>query len=152
MYMRKILSGLAVVFLITACSSSSVLLEPADFAWPIESVLTTDANGNVSIERYSSEFNVTNLFTIEYGDSTIAANKEVRIIRGQDGYYYMTAAGFKNVYLFFAKEGTLILEKKVLVNAEGISEPVFNQRKPYVELIDGEMSYQINSQGLKEVN
>lgn len=135
-------------FIISACSS--VTLKPADFAWPVESVINTDANGTVVIDRYSTAFNVTNLFKEEFSETTNAINKEIRVIRGADGFYYITAAGFKNVYLFYAKEGKLIAEKQFLINETGLTEPIFNQNKPNIELVDGDEVYIINSDGLKE--
>lgn len=146
--MRNVIFALPVLLIITACTSVS--LKPADFAWPIESVITTDSDGFANIDRYSTGFNAGNLFTTEFGDTAVASNKQVRIIRGQDGYYYLTAAGFKNVYLFYAKDGKLILSEKILVTEDGLSQPVFNQRQPYIQLLDGENSYLLNSDGLKE--
>jgi hypothetical protein len=121
-----------------------------DFAWPIESVLTTDAEGVVTIERYSTNFNTTNLFKAEFSEATNAINKEIRVIRGMDGYYYITAPGFKNVYLLYAKDGELIVEDRFLITEDGLTGPIFNQQKPDIELRDGDTVYLINSNGLKE--
>lgn len=145
--MRKLVVLMPIILLISACSS--VMLKPADFAWPVESVLTTNADGAVTIDRYSTTFNTTNLFQTEFSKSSNGINKEVRLIRGADGYYYLTAPGFKHVYLLYAKEGALILEDKFLITENGLSAPVFNQRKPDIELRDGETVYLINNDGLK---
>lgn len=145
--MRRLAIFIPIILLITACSS--VTLKPADFSWPIESVLTTDANGNVKIDRYSTTFNAANLFKVEFSETTNAINKEIRVIRGTDGYYYITAEGFKNVYLFYAKGGELVLEDQFMINEEGLTEPIFNQNKPDIELRDRDKVYLLNSEGLK---
>jgi hypothetical protein len=118
----------------SACSS--LTLQSANFAWPVESVLPVNSDGNVVDQRYSVEFNTRPLFFEEYQDSSAYMEKEIRLIRDQQGYYYMTANEFKNVYVFQAKEGKLILENKIAISESGIVKPAFNQRNTYIELID----------------
>ena len=118
----------------TACSS--LTLQSANFAWPIESVLPVNSDGNVVDQRYSIEFNTLPLFFEEYQDSSAYMDKEIRLIRDYQGYYYMTANEFKNVYVFQAEEGKLILENKIAISESGIVKPAFNQRNTYIELID----------------
>ena len=118
----------------TACSS--LTLQSANFAWPIESVLPVNSDGNVVDKRYSIEFNTRPLFFEEYQDSSAYMDKEIRLIRDHQGYYYMTANEFKNVYVFQAEEGKLILENKIVISESGIVKPAFNQRNTYIELID----------------
>jgi hypothetical protein len=118
----------------TACSS--LTLQSANFAWPIESVLPVNSDGNVVDQRYSIEFNTRPLFFEEYQDSSAYMDKEIRLIRDHQGYYYMTANEFKNVYVFQAEEGKLILENKIAISESGIVKPAFNQRNTYIELID----------------
>lgn len=141
----KSLLFLASLFILSACSS--VTLSPANFAWPIENVVTTDGDGNVIIDRYSTEFNAANLFKAEFGDSTNVANKQIRIIRDQLGYYVMTAKGFMNVYVFEIDNGTFTLANKVFVTKEGLNNPAFNQRQPYIEVLDGDNKYVIGTKG-----
>lgn len=145
--MRKLAILISILILMPACSS--VTLQPVDFAWPIESVLTTDAEGAVLIDRYSTGFNTANLFKTEFSETTNAINKEIRVIRGKDGYYYVTAPGFKHVYLLYAKDGKLVVEDKFLITEDGLNAPVFNQQKPDIELRDGNAIYLINGEGLK---
>ena len=118
----------------TACSS--LTLQSANFAWPVESVLLVNSDGIVVDQRYSVEFNTRPLFFEEHQDSSAYLNKEIRLIRDQQGYYYMTANEFKNVYVFQAEEGKLILENKIAISESGIVKPAFNQRNTYIELID----------------
>ena len=145
--MGKLLFFAVILFLTSACSS--VMLQPVDFAWPVESVLTTDAEGKVSIDRYSTMFSTDKLFKTEFTETTNSIHKEVRVIRGIKGYYYLTAPGFKHVYLFYVREGALILEDKILITEEGLNAPVFNQRKPDIELLDDGQVYLINNSGIK---
>ncbi len=130
---------------------ASVVLEPADFAWPIESVLTIDENGMIQENRYSFSLNVKPLFQAEKQDTTDLQMETVRIIRGTKGYYYLIAPTFKNVYVFNADDGRLVLINKIFISEAGLELPAFNQRKPYIELLDGDKHLHfINSYGIKE--
>ncbi|WKZ69748.1 MAG: hypothetical protein QY331_00605 [Melioribacteraceae bacterium] len=135
------------VFLLASCSS--IKLEPANFAWPIESVVATDDNGNVAIERYSTEFNASALFRTELGDSVIVPGRELRIIRDNLGNYLMTSQGFMNVYVFIIDEGAFVQTNKIFISKEGMTNPAFNQRTPNIELVDNEITYIIDSKGSK---
>lgn len=133
--------------LLSFSACTTITLTPANFAWPIESVVTTDETGNVSIERYSTEFNSSDLFKNEFGDSVEVANKELRVIRDHLGYYLMTAKGFMNVYVFKTEDGTFTQVNKIFITKEGLTKPALNQRPPNVELLDGDKKYILNSKG-----
>ena len=132
----KLLSFLLTLLLIVGCSQ--ITLEPSDFAWPIETVLNVDDEGFIQENRYSLSTNVKELFIAETQDSSTYLNASVRVIRDTKGFYYMTSTAFKNVYLFNAEEGKLVLKNKIFVSEFGLDLPAFNQRKPYVEVLDGE--------------
>ncbi len=122
---------------IAACST--LILKPADFSWPIESVTNVDNNGKVDIKRYSMSFDARPLFIGETGDSLGYQNKQLRVIRNSNGYYFMVANNFRNVYVFGIDNGTLRLEKKIEISKKaGIVNPAFNQRPPYIELVYGD--------------
>jgi hypothetical protein len=121
------------IFLFAACSS--LVLKPADFAWPIESVLDVDEEGFVQEERYSLSFNVKGLFFEENGDSTAFLDQNIRIIRNTEGYYFVTSQNFKCVYVFKGIDGAMNIDNKIEINEKGMNGPVLNQRPPYVELI-----------------
>jgi len=129
---------LALIFagLLIYSACSTLTLQSANFAWPIESVLPVNDAGNVLDQRYSVEFNTTPLFYEELKDSNAYAGKDIRLIRDKEGYYYMTANEFKNVYVFQAEEGELILENKIPISETGIIRPAFNQRDTLIELVD----------------
>jgi len=132
-----------------AAGCSSVILQPADFSWPIEDVIKVNENGFVKVERYTFDVNVKPLFQEELADSNLALGKEIRIIRDKSGYYYIAASGFKNVYLFLPVEGGMKLEETILISeTQPLSSPVFNQKSPNIELIDGSNKYLLNSKGI----
>jgi len=145
------LGSFLLVFL-TACSS--LVLKPADFAWPVESVLDIDNDGNAVVNRYSESFNTKPLFYKEMGDSLAYRNQQLRVIRNKDGYYFMVANNFKNVYVFNDKDGAFNLEKKITISdSAGVQNPAFNQRSPFIELVYGPGStnkINLTSNGIKK--
>jgi hypothetical protein len=126
------------IFLPFFVGCSQIVLKPTDFAWPIESVCDVKEDGTISEERYSFSTNVKGLFFAEKEDSSTYKKESVRVIRNQNGFYFMVAPGFKNVYVFKADNGTFSLENKINVSEFGLDLPAFNQRTPYIELLEGE--------------
>ena len=122
-------------FILAGCSS--LILKPADFAWPVESVLSVDSQGKVQSERYSFSVDVKALLFAETQDSVNISKINLRIIRDVKGYYFITASQFKNVYIFEQTVGGLKLKNKILVAQNGLTEPALNQRVPYVQLVNG---------------
>lgn len=145
--MRILVASIITVTIISACSS--LKLSPAEFAWPIESVLKINDDGFAKEDRYSFSFNTKALFMEETQDSMAYVGKDLRIIRNQDGYYFITSKGFKNVYIFETAEGSLSLKEKITINETGLNNPFFNQRKPYIELVDGDFKAYFTSEGLQ---
>lgn len=142
-YKIIILSVVSVV--LAACST--LTLAPAEFGWPIETVLKIDDKGFVKEDRYSFSFNTKQLFFEETLDSTAYSGNSIRIIRNTEGFYFITAIGFKNVYVFKTDKGALALENKIQINEAGLKNPAFNQRNPFIELIDEDTSYKLTSEG-----
>jgi len=142
-----------ILFLIGTFTACSVLtLTPANFAWPIESVLQVNDEGEVSEERYSFSFDAKGLYYEEFEDSLAYLDRELRIIRDVQGYYFITGIKFKNVYVFKAIDGTMELNTKIFISEFGFGNPVFNQRTPNIELIDGERVLKLSHQGIEEGN
>ena len=123
-------------FILAGCSS--LTLKPGDFAWPVESALRVDSQGNVQSERYSFSLNVKELLFAETKDSVNVSKVTLRMIRNVQGFYFITAAQFQNIYIFEQTEGGLKLKNKILVAKNGLNEPAFNQRAPYVQLVSGQ--------------
>ena len=129
------LSFAALCIVVAGCSS--LTLAPVHYQWPVESVLTVDAKGMVEEARYNLIFNVKPLLFAETADSVHVEDIAIRIIRDNDGYYYMVAPKFKNVYVFASDEGRLKLERKILISEAGVASPAFNQRPPHIQLLNG---------------
>lgn len=146
MRLTKIFLALALLFAVVRCAG--VVLQPADFSWPVENVLKVNEKGLVEEQRYTFNVNVKPLFFEEFADSNLALGKEIRIIRDKLGYYYITGINFKNVYLFLPAEGGLKLEEKINISETGLTSPVMNQKSPNIELIDGTNKYLMNNKGL----
>jgi hypothetical protein len=134
--------------LLAACTS--LLLEPAQFSWPIESVLKVDKDGFVKEERHSINFNTKALFFDETQDSLSYAGKNLHLIRNNEGFYFMTANDFKNVYVFSVQKNAFILQNKILVKETGLINPAFNQRSSFIELLDDGKTYKLTSEGIEE--
>jgi hypothetical protein len=113
-------------------------------------VLKVDSNGSVKEVRHSISFNTKDLFLEETGDSLGYEDKEIRVIRDTKGFFYITAKNFKNVYVFSDDEGKLCLDDKIVISEESVMEnPVFNQRPPYIELVDGQTKHLLSNEGIK---
>jgi hypothetical protein len=139
----------ALLVVYTACSSLTI--QSANFAWPLESVIPVDKYGTVTDMRHSLEFNALPLFFEEHQDSNAYRGKEIRLIRDREGYYYMTADRFKNVYVFQADDGELILENRISISETGIMKPAFNQRTAFIELTDvNKRALSLTHQGIEE--
>lgn len=139
---------LIAVMIVAASACTQLILKPGDFAWPIENVLKVDDKGFVEEKRYSFNLNVKQLFFAEFADSTLFKGKEIRIIRDKAGFYFMTASAFKNVYVLSAADGGMKLETKIELAGAVLSSPVFNQKSPNIELIDGAKKYLLNNKGI----
>jgi len=136
------------ITILTACSS--LLLQPAHFGWPLESVLKVDKDGVVKEDRYAINFNTQTLFFEETQDSLSFDGKSIRLIRNDEGYYFMTSTDFKNVYVFSVDKNAFSLKNKILINEIGMLNPAFNQRNPFIELLADGKSYKLTSEGIVE--
>lgn len=126
---------MGVVFLLPACSSLS--LQQVNYGWPVESVLLVKDDNTVSEGRYAVSFNVGPIAEEEFLNPNALKGKEIRLIRGSEGMYYLTGTGFKVVYVMSPGEGEMTLHRKYEVSESGLKKPALNLRDPYVELLDG---------------
>lgn len=126
---------LLVALLFTGCKQSMVISK-VDYSQSIESVLTPNEEGIVKDVKHGLTFNTKPLQYVETKDTSSVTIEEVRYIRGQKGYYYITAQNFKNVYVMSPDKGQLVLEQKLAVSENGLEKPAFNQRSSYVQLIN----------------
>lgn len=135
------------VLTFTACGSSLVI-QNVDYSQPIESVLTPDSDGMVHDQRYAIKFSVSQLLELQNMDSV----EDIRLIRNNAGYYFVTATGFTSVYIFESGESELLLAEEVELTNGAISNPAFNQRTSHIELIDGQsgQTYNLDQNGIQE--
>lgn len=148
--MRILKFSIFVLFTLSLYNCSTMQLAPADFSWPIETVLDVNKDGAIEVERYSFSVNVRSMFLSEAGeDTTNMEYKPVRMIRNKEGYYFVTSENFKNVYVFSVSEGVMKLANKIQIKETGMNSPVFNQRSPNIELVDGaNMPIYLNKDGI----
>lgn len=119
----------------TGCKQSMVISK-VDYSQSIESVLTPNEEGIVEDVEHGLKFSIMPLQYAESQDTSSVMTKEVRYIRGQEGYYYITAPNYRNVYVMTPENSSLKLEKKLEVAENGISQPAFNQRTDYIQLLN----------------
>ena len=126
-----LLFSLAILLSVSACGSS-LILENVDYSQPIESVLVPDSDQIIHDQRYAVKFSIAPLLAEE----NLTEIDEIRMIRNRKGYYFLTASGFNNVYVLSPGESILELVEKLFITENGLSQPAFNQRDSYIELID----------------
>ncbi len=124
--------------LMAVASCSSLRLDGVDFGWPVESVVTVSGTNMIEDLRYSVRAEVAPLAQEEFQDSTALRGARLRLLRSSEGYYFLTGAKFKHVYVFAAGPSSLTLTKAIPVSEGGLRNPALNQRPPYVELLDGD--------------
>jgi hypothetical protein len=108
-----------------------------DYSWPVESVLKVNQKNTVEEGRYAISMRMTSLAIEEFQDSTALIGTSVRLMRSEEGYYFITGPKFKNVYVFTPGASELNLKSKIQVSETGLKSPAMNQRTPYVEVVDG---------------
>ncbi len=141
----------SIVMLGTACKT--FVVKNVNYSHQIESVLTPDEDGTVTDVRHGITFNVAPFHKKEFGENDSTHQiKEVRLIRNAEGFYFITANQFKNVYVMEPGNGTLKLKKKIKVSEERISEPAFNMRDGVVQLVKVETNeiVSLNENGIKK--
>lgn len=139
------------IVLLVGCNQSMVI-ENVDYSQSIESVLSPNEDGIVDDVQRGLQFNIMPLQYEETQDTSSVTVDQVRYIRGQEGFYYITASEFKNVYIMSPDDGQLVLEEKFMISEEGIASPALNQRGSYIQLVNRESgdSWRLNSDGIQE--
>jgi len=133
---RKIAAmGLLFALIVTGCKQSMVISK-VDYSQSIESVLTPDENGVVKDVQHGLTFNILPLQYAETQDTSSVTTNEVRYIRGKEGFYYITAPNYKNVYVMAPEKSKLKLKKKLSISETGIAQPALNQRSTFIQLVN----------------
>lgn len=141
----------ALVLFTMGCKQSMVISE-VDYSQSIESVLQPNENGMVEDMEYGIKFSIMPLQYAETGDTTSVTTEEIRLIRGQEGYYYITAPNYSHVYVMTPKVGKLELKNKYAISEGGLESPAFNQRMSHIQLLNRETgeSWQITPDGVEQ--
>lgn len=111
--------------LLAGCKQSMVISK-VDYSQSIESVLQPDEDGTVKDVKHGLTFNIKPIQYAETQDTSSVTTNQVRYIRGQEGYYYITAPNYKNVYVMAPEKGKLVLKETLKTSEDGISKPAFN--------------------------
>ncbi|MDR8390934.1 hypothetical protein NC796_07285 [Aliifodinibius sp. S!AR15-10] len=142
------------MLLLFAGCKQSMVISDVNYSQPIETVLTPNENGVVEDVQHGLSFNILPLQYAETEDTSSVTTREVRMIRGKEGFYYITAAGYSNVYVMAPEKNQLKLKKKIKISEEGIEQPAFNQRDTYVQLLNRETedTYMLTEEGVKQTD
>jgi hypothetical protein len=136
--MTRFAHRIAVAGFITLLSScSSLKIDQVQFGWPVESVLTVTNANLVQDGFHGLSFNVAGIAGEEFQDTTALVGKQIRLLRSNEGFYFLTGQKFHNVYVLTPGSHELSLKSKIAVSPGGLQEPALNQRPPYVQLLDG---------------
>lgn len=141
------------ILAITGCQQT-LTISKVDYSQPIETVLEPDQQGVVNDMQHGISFNVLPIQYAETGDSTSVTTEQIRMIRGKEGFYYITSAGYQHVYVMAPEEEKLKLKKKIMIAEGGISQPAFNQRSPFVQLLNRETgeNYALTAEGIQKLD
>ncbi|MFP8488288.1 hypothetical protein ACKGJO_04240 [Gracilimonas sp. Q87] len=146
-----ILSALLIITTASACNS--FVVENVDYSQQLESVLVPDENGKITDVRHGISFNVKSFKEQEFGASDSSKQiREIRLIRNADGFYFITADQFKNVYVMEPGKGSLKLKNKINVSESPLQDPAFNLRTSGVQLVmrDTNKTIKMNETGILE--
>ena len=136
-----------------ASCTSTMNISDVSFAQPVEFAVKADAKGNVSHRSSGLAFNISEIEEAEPNKRPFSEQRLIRIIRDHNGYYFITSAGYQHVYVMQPVKQGLRLHRKIMVAEKGLRNPAFNQRKPFVELIDGVSgTYKLSIDGLDHTN
>lgn len=149
-WLNLIIGGITAVVLI-ACGSK-MAIKRVNYAQPLETVLEPSETGKVDAVKHGLSFNIKPLQYQETQDTSSVSTNKVHLIRNSKGFYFITAPDYSNVYIMKPETGSLNLYKTVQITNDGIGDPAFNQRNPYIQLIDQETdeSYRLTEEGIQQ--
>ncbi|WP_114984115.1 hypothetical protein [Cyclonatronum proteinivorum] len=132
---------------LSACGGQMVI-QNVNFAHPFEMVMEADAEANVSDTRSGLTFSMDKILEKENISRADFAGTSVHMIRNQDGLYFLTAPGFRHVFILESGEGELKEAETVRIPGERLQNPAFNQRAPFIQLVDGDRTFSLSATGL----
>lgn len=145
-------TGFLLVAVILSGCKEPMVISRVDYSQSIESVLTPDKQGVVHDLQHGIKFNILPLQYAETQDTSSVTTEVIRLIRGEKGFYYITASGYNHVYVMAPEKGKLELREEIKVSENGIDQPAFNQRMSHIQLVNlktGE-SWMLTADGIKE--
>ena len=145
--MLILLSSISALF----ASCSTITVKPVQYGWPVENVVKVASDFNITFPRYSITMNVKNIFENEnLIKNNSPVSHQVRFIRDDSGYYYLTGELFKNVYVLEPEESEMKVVNKIFIDKKGMVSPAMNQRGNYIELLlnNGKRKLRINKDGI----
>lgn len=154
--MKSFVQKIATITIVAAVGlvgcKQSMVISRVDYSQSIESVLVPNDKGVVEDVQHGLKFNVKPLQYMETQDTSSVTVHQIRYIRGSEGYYYITAPDFKNVYVMAPAKNRLKLENKIEISESGIPKPAFNQRSSYIQLVDRNTgkSWELKPNGIKK--
>lgn len=130
--------------------TNKLIVKNVNYAQHVESVLEPNSNGMVTDYRYGLSFNMLPFQYEEFNDSSRVLINQIRLIRNDAGFYFITADAFKHVYVMKPGDSRLMMEAKILVDDQGLENPAFNWRNPLVQIIskDKAESVFLNQHGI----
>lgn len=144
-----IISGI-ILGILVGCGSK-MTIKRVNYSQPLETVLEPSENGEVEALEYGLSFNIKPIQYKETNDTTSVTTDKVHLIRNSSGYYFLTASGYNNVYVLRPVTGSLKLQKAIQITENGLDQPAFNQRDPYIQLIEkkSDQSYRLTEKGIQ---
>jgi len=144
---KNIITILILIFIFYSCSTFKI--ENVKYGWNGEYFASPDENGDFTIPKNSMKFNVLKLLE-EEGLLNKITDIKLRIIRDEEGYFYITADKFKYIWVFMPDESSLKLKNKIeLLKGKSLEEPKFNEQKPNIKVfLKDKSEFIINKDGI----
>lgn len=148
----KFFGPLLMVAVVLSACGQSLVISRVDYSQAIESVLKPNEEGFVIDVQHGLKFNIMPLQYAETQDTSSVTTEVVRLIRGEKGFYYITAPGYNHVYVMAPEEGKLEVVQQIKVTENGIAQPAFNQRDEYIQLVNLETgeSWMLTAEGVQK--
>jgi hypothetical protein len=147
--MKKKPSLIIIFFSLILFSCSSLKIENVKYGWGGEYFANPDENGLINIPKSSMQFSVLPILNAEKL-SDKPKDFKFRIIRDEEGYFYITANKFIYVWIFKSGEASLVLHDKIKIfDGKALDDPKFNEHKPNIKLFlnDGK-EFLLNKDGI----
>lgn len=146
---NNILTIFILIFIFIFSSCSTFKIENVKYGWNGEYFAEPDENGDFTIPKNSMKFNILKLLE-EEGIKNKITDIKLRIIRDDEGYFYITGDKFKYIWVFKTDESSLKLKNKIeLLKGRTLEDPKFNEKKPNIKVfLKDKSEFIINKDGI----